>query len=338
MDPVLLGLIPSSFMVPGLRVSNLDLVAPSLGYVTLYSFLAHKETRFLFPIVPPVTAAIARTVDYIYNRSSRSLVYRLFTLFFILSTAATALISHGLLLPLSAQTYPGAHALSSLHGISLAYRPQPTVRVHLTNLALQTGVTNFLSTPSSASKFNTSITGHDRPINYLPGGADGSRLALSSKTRTQWIYDKSDNQTEFLTPTFWAQFDYVVVEDPGRVIGRWDVVDKIPGLGRPSVSRPDVGRGLVVLGDKAERREDDGVSRLVEAMYGRWMMVAYGILHDVLREGYGLEKVLGRRVSLTLGWWVHWELETKLFIMKKAEGPMVVWDSNGEQLPTPPSW
>src|SRR6201999_2980924 len=105
---------------------------------------------------------------------------------------------------------------------------------------------------------NSSITGHDRPVFYLPCSPDGSKPALSSKTRTQWAYDKSDNQTDFLTPMFWAQFDYVVVEDPGRVICRWDVVDKIQSLGRPKALRPDVGRGMLVLGAKSERREDDG--------------------------------------------------------------------------------
>jgi alpha-1,6-mannosyltransferase len=320
MNPFLLFLIPWSLTVPGLGTSNLDLVAPSIGYVALYSFLAHKETRFLFPIGPPLTAAIARAADYMYQRSSRYMIYRLLCMFLMLSTAVAALISHGVLLPLSAQTYPGAHALSSLHSISLAYPPQPTIRVHFTNLALQTGVTHFLSTPSFV---NSSVTGHDRPVFYLPGSADGSKPAISSKTRTRWQYDKSDNETDFLTPSFWAQFDYVVVEDPGRVIGRWDVVDKIPSLGRPTVLRPDIGRGLLVLGAKAEKREDDGVSRLVEAMYGRRMKWLYAVLHDLLREGYGLEKVLGRRISLTFGWWMHWGLETKLYILKRAQGGII---------------
>ena len=315
MNPFLLLLILWSFTIPGLGSSNLDLVAPSLGYVALYSFLAHKETRFLFPIVPPVTAAVARAADYIYQRRCRYTSYRLISIFLILSTALSALISHGVLAPLSAQTYPGAHALSSLHAISLAYPPQPTIRVHFTNLALQTGVTRFLSTPPSISG---SLTGHDRPVFYFAGSADGSKPPISSKTRTKWQYDKSDNATDFLTPTFWAQFDYVVVEDPGRVIGSWDVVTEILALGKPRVLKPDVGRGLLVLGARAERREHDGVMRLVEAMYGPKMKRIYAVLHDLVLEGYGTEKVLGRRISLTAGWWVHWGLETKLYILRRA--------------------
>ncbi|KIW65679.1 hypothetical protein PV04_07915 [Phialophora macrospora] len=325
-NPLLLPLIPWSLTLPGLGMSNLDLVAPSLGYIAVYSALAHKETRFLFPVIPPLTAAMARTADYIYNRRDRYLTCRLLSILLVLSTACTALFSHGIFLPLSAQTYPGANALSSLHSLSLAYPAQPTVRVYLTNLALQTGVTHFLSTPSfsdTSSSSATTLTGHARPVLYFPGSADGTIPALSSKTRTQWWYDKSDNQTKFLTPTFWAQFDYVVVEDPGLVIGRWDVVDRVPGLGRPRAVRPDVGRGLLVLGAKEERRDHDGLAQLLDAMYGGWAKQVYGVLHDVVREGYGLERILGRRVSLTMGWWVHWGLETKLYILKRAEGAMV---------------
>ena len=123
-------------------------------------------------------------------------------------------------------------------------------------------------------------------------------------------------------PTFWAQFDYVVVEDPGRVIGAWDVVDKVPGLGRPSALAPDVGRGLLVLGPKERRREDDGLSRLVGTMYGHAGKWVYGVLHDIMREGYGLDRILGstgRDCSLTRGWWLHWALEPKLYILKRSE-------------------
>lgn len=315
-------LLPWTLTIPGLRTSNLDLIAPSLGYMILYSCLGHKETRFLFPIIPPVTAALARTADYIYQRSDRSTVFRVLTFWVTISTIIAAFCSHAILLPMSAQTYPGAHALASLHSLSLNYPPQPTIRVHLTNLALQTGVTHLLSTPSF-TKSNLSTAGHDRSSLYLPGSHDGSRPALSSNTRTRWLYDKSDNETKFLTPTFWAQFDYVVVEDPGRVIGAWDVVDTIPSLGKLRLLRPDVGRGLLVCGGKERRREDDGLSRLVQAMYGGWAKTLYGVVHDSLREGYGLDKVVGRRFSLTMGWWLHGGLETKLYILKRAGGGIV---------------
>ncbi|KIW20106.1 hypothetical protein PV08_00681 [Exophiala spinifera] len=295
-----------------LRPQLFDLLVPSLSYISLYSILPHKETRFLFPIVPPVTASIALCASYISTRRHRHRLYRVTTYLLLLSGALTATISTGLLLPISSLTYPGGTALTALHAVSLNYGPQPRVRVHLSNLALQTGVTHFLDEPASNPL-------HSRPVITLPGSADGRKPTIRSTTRTQWIYDKSDNQTEFLTPSFWAQFDYVVVEDPARVIGTWDVVDTIPGLGKPHILRPDVGRGLLVLGPRAARREEDGISKIAAEMYGPVGKWIYGVVHDVLREGYGLDALLGRRWSWTEGWWVHWGLETKLYILKSGE-------------------
>lgn len=314
-NPLLLLLIPWALTTTTLAPRLMDLLVPPLTYTALYSILPHKETRFLFPIIPPLTASLALIASYVTIRMDRSMIYKLVTFILLTTTLISTYISHGLLLQLSAQTYPGGTALSSLHALSLRYRQQPQIRVHLTNLALQTGVTHFLDIPSSAL--------HDRPLFVLPGSADGSKPTIAPKTRAKWIYDKSDNETEFLMPTFWAQFDYVIVEDPARVIGAWDVVDKVPGLGRPSVLGPDVGRGLLVLGPQERRREDDGLSRLVGSMYGHAGKWVYGVLHDVLREGYGIDRILGstgRDWSLTRGWWLHWALEPKLFILKRAGG------------------
>lgn len=312
LNPLLLLFISWGLIMTPHSSEIFALLTPSLTYVGLYSILAHKETRFLFPIIPPITAAIARCADYISTRSSRSFFAELATNILILTTVITALGSHVLLLPLSAQTYVGAHALKSLHDVSLNYGPQPSIHVHLTNLALQTGVTHFLDAPSSPL--------HSRRPLIMPGSADGTRPSITStRPPTRWVYDKSDNATALLTPEFWAQFDYVVVEDPARVIGLWDVVDRVPGLGRPRALSPDVGRGLLVLGPESQRREDDALVRLVDALYGEPGQWVYGVIHDVLREGYGLDTLLGKEVIPTKGWWVHWGLETKLYILKRAE-------------------
>ncbi|KIX01728.1 uncharacterized protein Z518_09454 [Rhinocladiella mackenziei CBS 650.93] len=312
-NPFLLLLIPWAILtLPVLDPAIIDLVVPSLTYAGLYSILPHKETRFLFPIVPPLTAALSLCVQYMSIRRGRSLFYFLATHTLIISMILTTLFSHALLLPLSAQTYPGGQALSSLHTLSLDYGPQPQIRVHLTNLALQTGVTHFLETPSSKL--------HARPVFALPGSPDGRKPTITSTRRTQWVYDKSDNSTEFLMPQFWNRFDYVVVEDPSHVIGAWDVVDKVPGTGRPRILHPDIGRGMLVLGPKSQRREADGLSRMMDTIYGEGGKWVYGVLHDILREGYGVEHVLGNSWSWTKGWWLHWGLETKLYILKRAEG------------------
>ncbi|KIW48182.1 uncharacterized protein PV06_00796 [Exophiala oligosperma] len=312
LNPFLL-VLPVWGLTRSIRPQLLDLLVPSLSYVSLYSILPHKETRFLFPVVPPITASVALCASYISTRRHRHRLYKLTTCALLLSGGLTAAISTGVLLPLSSLTYPGGTALTSLHAISLNYGPRPRIRVHLGNLALQTGVTHFLDEPAS--------TLHDRPVFTLPGSADGRIPTIRSARPTQWIYDKSDNETDLLTPAFWAQFDYVVVEDPARAIGAWDVVDKIPGLGRPRVVGPDVGRGLLVLGPKGARRQEDGLSRIADEIYGGTMAKwVYGVAHDVLREGYGLDVLLNTsNWSWTKGWWIHWGLETKLYILKSGE-------------------
>ncbi|EHY53851.1 alpha-1,6- mannosyltransferase [Exophiala dermatitidis] len=314
-NPVLLLILPLFMIAPtALRPQLADLIIPSLGYICLYSFLPHKETRFLFPVVPPIAAAAALCANYMFVRRGRSLFFRLSTYLLVLSTAMAAIFSHGVLLPLSAQTYPAAHALKSLHSLTLNYGPQPVIRVHLTNLALQTGVTRFLESPPPHIA--------NRPVFTLPGSADGRKPTITSTRPTAWIYDKSDNSSsEFLSPDFWSQFDYVVVEDPEVPVGGvWDVVDKVPALGRPKLLNPSTGRGLLVLGPPQKRREDDGLSRLAEAMYGNVGKWVYGVLHDLIREGFGAEFVFDSGWSWTKGWWLHWGLEPKLYILKKARG------------------
>ena len=161
------------------------------------------------------------------------------------------------------------------------------------------------------------------------------------------MYDKSSNDTGvYNDEQFWRQFDYVVVEgtEDALPVGGWDVVDTIYGLGRPVVIGPRVGRGLLVMGDeevaprwescvdghwhdderclprRGVRRYPDGVMRVLEAAYGEgWVgkmaVGMYGVVHDVVREGWGLGGW-----SATRGRWVHWGMERRLYAMKRGEG------------------
>lgn len=146
-----------------------DLLTPNLLFVLLYSNLPHKETRFLFSIVPPFTLLAALIATKYYNGSSKSLVAKSIVAFSIAGTLITSVFSHAVLLPLSAQNYPGGHALRALHeyhhahhGLSrvsetdMDYTIQPRIQVYMTNLALQSGVTRFLEQPVLASSAVTS--------------------------------------------------------------------------------------------------------------------------------------------------------------------------------------
>jgi alpha-1,6-mannosyltransferase len=298
LNPLSLPLIAYTLSQPSTRHASLALLVPNIGYVLLYSILPHKETRFLFPILSPFTAAAALAASHITHRRHRSSVYRLATYALTLSCAATFLIAHGVLLPLSALSYPGAHALTALHSRVSAGTAHysSTIAVHLDNLALQTGVTRFLQMP---------------PPVKLQARSSISCPATGNRSNTHWVYDKSDNPAELLDPLFWNKFDYAVMEDPGLAIGVWQIMDRVYGLGKVRVLRPDMERGPT--------QPNQGLAGVIGEVYGRRVAMGYCLFRDVVREGQGLPW-LGRKWSFTRGWWVDVGLVQKLFVLERAEG------------------
>jgi alpha-1,6-mannosyltransferase len=277
----------------------IDLLIPNLAYIALYSLLPHKETRFIFPVIPPLTLAAALSTSYIWKRRDRTVFYRVLSIVFVPSIFLSALVAHAVLPPLSALSYPGAHALSALHDHASSHSPgtsvhdtNGTILVHLDNLSTQTGITRFLQHSPSTK----------------PGDP-------------HWIYDKSDNATDLLNPFWWTQFDYTVMESPQLAIGSWDVVSTIYGPGSIQILRPDEKRDNEGL-TTAERRLspwDLGLSSVAMEMYGpfgRWVSVTTA---NVLREGYGVQWMLGKKWSWTHGWWVDVDWVPKLYLLKQHQ-------------------
>lgn len=291
LNPLTLFLIPYSLTQPGTRAYSLALLIPNITYILLYSILQHKETRFLFPILPPLTTAAALAATHISNRHNRTTTYRLATYALILSTAITFIISHAILLPLSALSYPGAFALNALHSHASAHQPnsQSTISVHLNNLALQTGVTRFLQIP--------------HPVKDLARSSTSTTASAAGSSSTRWIYDKSDKATDLLSSFFWFQFDYAVVESPALAIGSWEVVDTIYGLGKPRMLRPDE--------DREPTKVLTGLGAVLERLYGRSLAVGYENIRD-----------LGR--TWTGGWWVDVGYVEKLYVLKRGRGVELV--------------
>lgn len=333
----------------------LDHQIPSYAYLVLYSLLPHKETRFLFPVVPSFTLLAALTCTRLTINAHKNLTTKMLLYAAILSTIITAFISHAILLPLSAQNYPGGQALQALHEYyndnwqslmpkDTHYATQPQIRVHLTNLALQSGVTRFLEQPQGPASLvvdsNTRATAnlvrtHDeyaeqRDPLVLPGSPDGKYPALtvhhkastpsgtpSSSSFKQkyknptWIYNKISNDTMFLEPEFWAQFDFVIVEDPAHAIGAWQIVEEIKGLGTPRIMKP--GERHVRLSESETRSEKsvEGTAALLHAMYStsisRPLIVLHDLVHDTLRLN-----------DLTAGYWLEVPLTTKLYLLKPS--------------------
>jgi alpha-1,6-mannosyltransferase len=277
---------------PATAEAALDLLLPNLAYIAIYSLLPHKETRFIFPVVPPLTLAGALSSSYTWTRRHRTWLYRIFSIPILLSTIISAILAHAILLPLSAVSYPGAHGLSALHNYTLSHNNSDTIRVHLDNLSTQTGITRF--------------------VQHAPPTKRGD---------INWIYDKSENATDRLDPFWWTQFDYAIMESPQLAIGSWDVLSTVRGLGQIRVLRPNEKRekaGVVTRGERLDIWQDaiDGVALEIYGPVGGQASVA---ARQLLREGYGVQWLLGPGWSWTRGWWVDVGWVPKLYVLKQHE-------------------
>lgn len=263
-----------------LNSRTFDSLIPSIAYVGIYSILPHKETRFMFPIVPSLTLIAAITCARLTINMHKRVLTRLVFYAAIASTIVTALISHAILLPLSAQNYPGGHALADLHIWYQANYPKmaplhnddpsyPQIRVHLTNLALQSGVTRFLEQPPPQLQslperhYHPLVTGsyHPDPDDegpqpiVLPGDANHPALTIRPKPSASpsspskrsyanpiWIHDKTPVNDS--TPsTFLSTFDFLIIEPPStmqqpHLTGSWQTIRPITCLSLRPVSLP----------------------------------------------------------------------------------------------------
>ncbi|KAG5887694.1 hypothetical protein JTB14_002015 [Gonioctena quinquepunctata] len=115
------------------------LVIPALLFVLIYSFLPHKELRFIIYIYPFLNAAAASVCHRIWENRNKTPLYHLLSMG-VAGHLALNVIFTLFLLSISSTNYPGGTAISHLHRLA---RDDPNVRVHISNLAAQTGVSRF---------------------------------------------------------------------------------------------------------------------------------------------------------------------------------------------------
>mmetsp|Transcript_20063 Transcript_20063/g.55229 ORF Transcript_20063/g.55229 Transcript_20063/m.55229 type:complete len:489 (-) Transcript_20063:298-1764(-) len=135
------ALLGSTMLVaPGVvcenRVRGLAIVAVS--FVALYSMLPHKELRFIFPALPLLNAVAAVGVARCFRMKSmrRGLAVPVVCGLLAGTLAATAVMAAA-----SAANYPGAAAIVGLH---VSEASNPSLSVHIGNLAATSGVSRFL--------------------------------------------------------------------------------------------------------------------------------------------------------------------------------------------------
>ena len=200
--------LPMAMMRTPTRKISLEILLPHVLFITTLSLLPHKELRFIIYSVPAFTAVASSQAAWFWNRRSKTIFYRSLSFLMVVTTMASFLASTALLY-ISSLNYPGGEALRRLHDLTAANQHAP-MRVYLDNLACQTGVNRF------------------------------------QEIRRAWVYDKTENETRFLEPSFWDEFDYVLAENPSRVIGHWESFGVIEGYAGVTL-RPQQDQDLLPL-------------------------------------------------------------------------------------------
>lgn len=218
LNPVaLVALIPLSLYSPATSRAAQSLLVPSLLFVAIYSLQPHKETRFIFYVSPPLTAAAALGATTLTTRISKSSIARISTLFLILSILGTAMVSSAMLV-LSSLNYPGGDALTYLQDTILPSdlaepKPYRSVAIHADVLTCMTGLTLFGTNPRG-----------------LPLGTRVSGTLID--------FDKTEDPMSLRDWRFWSRFDYVIHEADELPPGEWDTLAVVEGLSGLEVLRP----------------------------------------------------------------------------------------------------
>lgn len=124
----------------------------ALFYVGMYSFLPHKELRFIFPTLPLFNVAAATTLSRVWNnRRKRPLVAVIAAGLLFTSLALVCVFTAA-----SSVNYPGGVAFHRLHhDANVAPRPGS---VHVDVPAAMTGVSRFGEAASASSGWSYSKT------------------------------------------------------------------------------------------------------------------------------------------------------------------------------------
>ncbi|KAG8165178.1 hypothetical protein KVR01_005453 [Diaporthe batatas] len=268
------------------------LVIPNLLFVAIYSLQPHKEARFIFYIVPPLTAAAALGASTLVNQiparmaadeSGRRAIRNIILLIISGSILATFL-SSAVMLVASSLNYPGGDALAALHGMiehDQSAVSSSVVTVHADVLSCMTGVTLFGVAQGNG------LPQHHR----LTTDPDVVVSGHDSKPSVSLVLDKTEDEATLSDPSFWAKFDYLLMEDDQAVKGgNWDIVAVVEGFSGPEILRP---------GAPHIEEEPRGIQRVGMAAHV-----------DSLRR---------RITEMTGGWWIGPKTVPKIRIMKRVK-------------------
>ncbi|OAA53952.1 alpha-1,6-mannosyltransferase subunit [Niveomyces insectorum RCEF 264] len=316
-------LVPLALTRPATRTLAGLLVWPSLLFVALYSLQPHKEARFVLYVVPPLTAAGALGADQVTKANGKGLLWRATAAALAFSVLLTFAASTAML-GISALNYPGGEALAALRQL---VRADPgaasVVAAHADVRACMTGVTLFGSTlgpalPSHqqaverrrAAMASTALGGIG--FNIATGsmgpadtGADAVH-AIMTTTGPQLVVDKTEDKQLLQDPEFWAQFDYVLTENPQTVVvghdgandDKWATIAVAEGYAGFEMLRPGQAVRQGIDKDERESSEEDVT------------VVGYGVLLDRARQSIR---------GLTGGWWFGPRIAPQIYILRRVK-------------------
>jgi alpha-1,6-mannosyltransferase len=274
--------IPAALLPAATRTRSLDLLVPTLVFVGLFSFLPHKEWRFIIYIIPGLTGVAAAGASWIWTRRGKTFMYAALSLTLVTSVLVSFVASTALL-AISSLNYPGGEAIhylhNNIHGASGVHWDHTTV--YFDNLACQTGVTRFLENHEGPQTILDVLEAQD----------------LLSKRR--WTYDKTEDPEVLLDPMFWSKFQYVLAENPAKIIGAWNTVHVVYGFGGVRILKPGEMGGSPV--------EPLDVMKRKSVVDGTWTTKVAQLWHTA-------EKLVRNR--LLRGWWVEVRMEPKIRILE----------------------
>lgn len=253
--------IPLALGTKATQKTSQDILVPNMAFILAYSLLPHKEWRFIIYSVPAFTAVASAGASWIWVRKAKSVTYQALSALLFVSTIASAAAGVGLLY-ISSLNYPGGQALAQLHDLT-SPEANSNISVHLGNLACQAGVTRF------------------------------------QQIHASWRYDKTEDEEKLLDPLFWQQFDYVIAEEPRRVIGSWEPIATQGAYGGLTL-RPEAGTDVLALPVSPR-----GLTKTIHD--------AYNGVSEVLRN------------KITRGYWPAVKMEPKLYVLKKQEPRVAVY-------------
>lgn len=158
-----------------------QILLPFIGYILGYSFLPHKEWRFIMYAIPAFNLLGAVGLESLAKSKFR--MPRFFFYFLFIVYAFVVLPAGMIMTAFTSFNYPGGTAFKALHDLESVHH-NTSLSIHISPSAAMTGITRFGEIYSSSSSWNVS------ELATIPQGV-GAWIAYRNGLPT-WAYSKNE--------------------------------------------------------------------------------------------------------------------------------------------------